>query len=101
MGVYSEATTWSLDNFGEILVACSYDDGKLYEWLPTDGSDIVTMARLSDSDWTKVLTGRLLVAQARIQRAVNAIEQDVTTDTDSVYQLDISLVDDTTDPRQG
>ena len=32
LGSYGEATTWSLDNFGEFLVACSYDDGKLYEW---------------------------------------------------------------------
>ena len=31
-GVYQEATTWSLDNFGEYLVACSSEDGKLYEW---------------------------------------------------------------------
>ena len=26
------ATTWSLDNWGEYLVACSDADGKLYEW---------------------------------------------------------------------
>lgn len=26
------ATTWSLDNWGEYLVGCSTDDGKLYEW---------------------------------------------------------------------
>lgn len=31
-GTYSEATTWALDNFGEYLVACSVDDGDLYEW---------------------------------------------------------------------
>ena len=31
-GTYSEATTWSLDNWGEYLVACSVADGKLYEW---------------------------------------------------------------------
>ena len=31
-GVFQEATTWSLDNWGEYLVACSPDDGKLYEW---------------------------------------------------------------------
>jgi len=29
---YLPATTWSLDNWGEYLVACSIDDGKLYEW---------------------------------------------------------------------
>ena len=26
------ATTWSMDNWGEYLVACSSTDGKLYEW---------------------------------------------------------------------
>jgi hypothetical protein len=31
-GNFSEATTWSLDNWGEYLVACSNADGKLYEW---------------------------------------------------------------------
>lgn len=31
-GVYEEATTWALDTWGEYLVACSVDDGKLYEW---------------------------------------------------------------------
>ena len=30
--VYQEATTWSLDNWGEYLLACSVDDGKIYEW---------------------------------------------------------------------
>lgn len=31
-GVFQEATTWSLDNWGEYLVGCTPDDGKLYEW---------------------------------------------------------------------
>ena len=30
--VWQEATSWSLDNWGEYLVACSVDDGNLYEW---------------------------------------------------------------------
>lgn len=30
--VPAEATTWSLDNWGEYLVACHYDDGRLLEW---------------------------------------------------------------------
>ena len=30
--VPEEATTWSLDNWGEYLVACHYDDGRLLEW---------------------------------------------------------------------
>jgi len=31
-GVIIPATTWSLDTWGEYLVACSNADGKLYEW---------------------------------------------------------------------
>ena len=31
-GIYAEATTWSLDTWGEYLMACSSQDGKIYEW---------------------------------------------------------------------
>lgn len=31
-GNYGEAATWQMDNWGQYLVACSVDDGKLYEW---------------------------------------------------------------------
>ena len=31
-GVYEEVTTWSLDTWGEYLLACSSKDGKIYEW---------------------------------------------------------------------
>lgn len=105
LGVYSEATTWSLDNFGEILVACSYDDGKLYEWPLTasTGADVITNGAFdTDSDWTKGANWTISSgAGTYTTGAVNTIEQDVTTDTDSVYKLDIRLlpVDDATDPR--
>ena len=32
VGTLTPATTWSLDTWGEYLVACSSSDGKLYEW---------------------------------------------------------------------
>jgi hypothetical protein len=32
LGNYSEATTWSIDNFGEDLIACHYDDGRILIW---------------------------------------------------------------------
>ena len=105
LGVYSEATTWSLDNFGEVLVACSYDDGKLYDWSlsVTDGSDVITNGSFAtDSDWTKGANWTIASgAGTYATGAVNAIEQDVTTDTESVYQLDIRLLpaDILTDPR--
>lgn len=31
-GSYEEVNTWAFDNFGELLVACAYSDGKLLEW---------------------------------------------------------------------
>jgi len=31
-GVYSLASTWALDNWGEYLLGCMADDGKIYEW---------------------------------------------------------------------
>ena len=50
------ATTFDLDNYGQVLIACSVDDGKLYEWnLDTDiGSELITNGTFdADSDWTK------------------------------------------------
>jgi hypothetical protein len=32
LGAITPATTWSMDTWGEYLVACSSADGKLYEW---------------------------------------------------------------------
>jgi hypothetical protein len=34
-GGFADADTWSLDNFGEVLVACLTSDGKLYSSTPT------------------------------------------------------------------
>jgi len=31
-GVYAEATSWALDTWGEYLLACSSEDGEIYEW---------------------------------------------------------------------
>jgi len=36
-GIYQEATTWSLDTWGENLLACSSKDGKIYEWALNTG----------------------------------------------------------------
>jgi hypothetical protein len=104
-GVYSEATTWSLDNFGEVLVACSYDDGKLYDWeLDTQiGSDVVTNGTFAtDSDWTKGANWTISGGTGNFATgAVNAIEQSVTTTASKVYEVSIRLIasDLTTDPK--
>lgn len=57
IGTLSEATTWSLDTWGEYLVGCTADDGTLWEWqlntvnnaaaisgAPTDCSALVVTA---------------------------------------------------------
>jgi hypothetical protein len=43
-GVYQEATTWSIDNWGQNLIACSSKDKKIYEWglSTTDGPTAIT-----------------------------------------------------------
>ncbi len=45
-GSYSEASSWSLDNWGEYLVGCRYGDGKLYEWQlnPSNNAAIISNA---------------------------------------------------------
>jgi len=43
-GVLSEVTTWSLDTFGQYLIACSSTDGKLYEWQLNTATDAAQIA---------------------------------------------------------
>lgn len=44
VGLYSEATTWSLDNWGEYLVGCSSADGRLLEWQLDVASDAAVIS---------------------------------------------------------
>ena len=50
-GNFSEATTWSLDNWGEYLVACHTEDGRLLEWQLSTGvkAAVVTNAPTNNS----------------------------------------------------
>src|SRR5256885_15399957 len=41
-GTISDADTWSLDNFGEVLLACLTSDGKIYNSTPTTQATQVT-----------------------------------------------------------
>lgn len=43
-GNYSEASTWSLDTWGEYLVGCSVADGNLYEWQLNTGTPAATIS---------------------------------------------------------
>ena len=42
-GAGTPATTWSLDNWGEYLVACSDADGKIYQWTLNTANDAVVI----------------------------------------------------------
>lgn len=44
-GLILEAATWSLDNWGENLVACAPHDGRIYEWEPPDTGDPIVEAQ--------------------------------------------------------
>lgn len=43
-GNYSEATTWSLDTWGQYLIACSTADGRLLQWQLNTAADAVPIA---------------------------------------------------------
>jgi hypothetical protein len=85
-----EATTWSLDNWGEYLVGLHYDDGRLLEWDLTiaKGAELVTNGEFAtDTDWTKgtnwSIAGGVAEYQQNIQTfdADDAVNTDVSTDT--------------------
>ena len=56
LGSYGESTTWALDNFGEYLVACSYADGKLYEWQLGTGTPAATITNAPTDNLGLVVT---------------------------------------------
>jgi len=53
-GVNLPATTWSLDTFGQYLLACSSDDGKVYEW-QLDTSSVATQVTNAPVDNTGIV----------------------------------------------
>lgn len=62
-GIYSEITTWSLDNWGEYLVACSSADGRLLEWQLNTANDAVPITNAPTSNSGLLVTEeRFLVA---------------------------------------
>ena len=51
-----EATTWSIDNWGEYLVACSTADGRLLEWQLGTSSDAAAIANAPTSNLGLIVT---------------------------------------------
>lgn len=53
---YEPATTWSLDNWGEYLVACSSDDGKLWEWQLDVNSNAALLSNAPTNNTALIVT---------------------------------------------
>ncbi len=65
-GIYGEATTWALDNFGQYLVGCSSWDGKLYEW------ELDTLSAATEITGAPTGCGSLVVTEERFLFALAA-----------------------------
>jgi hypothetical protein len=55
-GTYQEATTWSLDTWGEYLVACQPQDGTLYEWTLNTGTPAAAISNAPTDNLGLVVT---------------------------------------------
>lgn len=55
-GSVDEATTWALDTFGQYLVGCAEDDGKLYEWQLDTGTPAAAISNAPTSNIGLVVT---------------------------------------------
>jgi hypothetical protein len=55
-GSYAEATTWSLDNWGENLVACSTADGRLLEWDLNTSNDAAEISNAPTDNVALIVT---------------------------------------------
>ena len=55
-GTFQEATTWSLDTWGEYLVGCTPDDGVLYEWTLNTGTPAAAISNAPVDNKALVVT---------------------------------------------
>lgn len=55
-GSIDPATTWTMDTWGQYLIACSNDDGKLLEWQLSTGSDAAALANAPTSNKAVMVT---------------------------------------------
>lgn len=60
-GTITPATTWTLDNWGEYLLACSSSDGKIYEWQLDTASDAVALTNAPVSNKAVLVTAERFV----------------------------------------
>ena len=60
-GTVTPATTWTLDTFGEFLLACSNADGKIYEWDLNTSNDAVAVTNAPVSNKAVLVTAERFV----------------------------------------
>jgi hypothetical protein len=55
-GTLMECTTWSLDTWGEYLLACASTDGTIWEWQLNTGADPVALANAPTDNGAMIVT---------------------------------------------
>lgn len=55
-GNFSEATSWHLDNWGEYLVGCHVEDGRLFEWQLGSSTDAAVIANAPTDNLGLIVT---------------------------------------------
>lgn len=58
----SDSSTWTLDNFGELLVACNDHEQTIYEWQPRGGLDATAITNAPDAKAIFVTNERFIIA---------------------------------------
>ena len=58
----ANTSTWTLDNFGELLVACNDAENAIYEWQPGGGLDATEITNAPQADAVFVTEQRFIVA---------------------------------------
>src|SRR6056300_408043 len=52
----AQATTWALDNWGQYLIGCTRDDGKIYEWQLNTGTPASVVSNAPTNNESIVVT---------------------------------------------
>lgn len=60
-GTWGEAATWSLETWGQYLLACSTSDGKIYEWQLNSAADAVVLSNAPTGNKAMVVTDERFV----------------------------------------
>ena len=87
-GTATPATTWTLDNWGEYLLACSNADGKIYEWDLNIANDGVALTNAPVSNKAVLVTAERFVfalgAGGNARKVAWSDQEDNTTWTPSI-----------------